>query len=50
MIIVGKATVKANDQAVSQMVIILSTKPTLKILITRDIMHDINNAMKNENT
>lgn len=50
MIIVGKATVKANDQAFSQMEVISSTKPTLKILITRDIMHDINKAMKNEKT
>ncbi len=50
MIIVGKATMKANDQAFSQMLIILLTKPTLKILITSDMMHDINNAMKNENT
>jgi hypothetical protein len=47
---VGKAKAKANAPALNQILIILLTKPTLKILITRDITHDISNAIKKENT
>jgi hypothetical protein len=46
----GNATAKANTQAFNQMLRILDTSPTLKTLITNDIMHDMSNAMKNENT
>jgi len=47
---VGNATIKAKLQAFSQIVTIFATKPTLKILITKDIIHDISNAIKKENT
>lgn len=46
---VGKATTKANPQAFSQIIKKFETKPTLKRLITSDMIHDINNAMKNAN-
>ena len=49
-IIIGKATQNAKAQAFSQIDIMSWTKPTLKILITRDIMHDISKAIKNEKT
>jgi hypothetical protein len=47
---VGKATINAKLQAFNQIGIMFVTKPTLNILITKDIMHDINNAIKKENT
>jgi len=47
---VGNATIKAKPHAFNQIDRISSTTPTLKILITSDIIHDINNAMKNEKT
>jgi hypothetical protein len=47
---VGNATVNANAQAFSHKLRILLTRPTLKILITKDITQDISNDMKNENT
>jgi len=46
--IVGKATAKANSQACSQTEIISLTKPTLKTVITNDIMKDISNDIKKE--
>ena len=48
--IVGNATTNAKPHAFNQIVIIPSTNPTLKMLITSDIMHDISKDMKNENT
>lgn len=48
--IVGNATTKAKPQACIQIEIIPSIRPTLKILITSDMIHDINNAIKKENT
>lgn len=50
IMIAGNAMLKENAQAPSQMLIILFTRPILKILMTRDIMLDISNDMKNENT
>jgi len=47
---VGKAMTKAKPHAFSQTAIILLTNPTLKMLITNDMMHDMNNAIKNANT
>jgi hypothetical protein len=49
-VIVGKATTKAKAQALSQMDRILLTIPTLNTLITKDMMQDISNAMKNAKT
>ena len=49
-ITVGKATQNAKAHAVSQIEIILLTKPTLKTEITKDIKPDINNAIKKANT
>ena len=46
--IVGKATTNAKLHASSQTVNIFFTKPTLKTHITKDIMPDINNAIKKE--
>ncbi|MFT6900322.1 MAG: hypothetical protein ACJAXS_000484 [Colwellia sp.] len=46
----GKAMIKAKLQAFNQISIIFVTRPTLKILIKKDIMHDISNAIKKENT
>jgi hypothetical protein len=46
----GNATIKAKPQEFNQIVTIFSTIPTLKTLITKDIIHDISNAMKKENT
>ena len=48
--IVGKAIVKAKIHAFNQIETILLTKPTLKMLITNDIMQDINKDMKKEKT
>jgi len=50
IIIVGKATIKAKLHAFNHIVIILLTKPMLKTLITKDIIPDISNAIKNEKT
>ena len=47
---IGKAMINAKPQALIQIEIMPSIRPKLKILITSDIMKDINNAMKNENT
>jgi len=47
---VGKATENANPQAFSHIKTIPGINPTLKILITKDIMQDIISAIKNENT
>tara|TARA_R100001377_G_scaffold84621_1_gene68586 strand:- start:711 stop:866 length:156 start_codon:yes stop_codon:yes gene_type:complete len=47
---VGNATRKAKLQAFNQILTIFAAKPTLKILITKDIIHDISNAIKKENT
>lgn len=41
---------KANNHAFSQMAIMLSTKPTLNKLMTKDIMHDIKSDIKKEKT
>jgi len=49
-IIVGKATTKANNQAFSQTNRMPFISPTLKTLITKDIMQDMSNDMKNEKT
>jgi hypothetical protein len=49
-ITVGKATTKAKPHAFSHIDSILFISPTLKILITSDMMQDINNAIKNANT
>ena len=46
---VGNAKTKANIQALNQMLIILLTRPTLKTLITSDIIQDISKDIKNEN-
>lgn len=48
--IVGKATRKAKHQALSQISTIFDTKPMLKTLIKKDIIHDMRNDIKNENT
>lgn len=50
MTTVGKATQKANAHAFNHIDTMLCTHPTLKILITRDIKHDINKAIKNAKT
>jgi len=47
---VGNATIKAKLQAFSQILRIFGTKPILKTLMLKDIMHDISNAIKKENT
>jgi hypothetical protein len=47
---VGNATINANAHALSHKLTILLTKPTLKMLMTNDIMQDISSAMKNANT
>jgi len=46
---VGNATIKAKLQAFNQITMIFVTIPTLNTLITKDIMHDINSAIKKEN-
>ena len=46
----GNATRKAKLQAFNQISIMLLTIPTLKTLITKDIIHDMSNAIKKENT
>jgi hypothetical protein len=48
--ITGNATTKAKPQAFNQIATIFVTIPTLKTLITNDIIHDINNAIKKANT
>jgi hypothetical protein len=50
IIIAGKAIINAKDHALSQMEIILGTNPTLKMLITSDIRHDMSNDIKKEKT
>ncbi|MFT7009014.1 MAG: hypothetical protein ACJAXJ_003562 [Colwellia sp.] len=47
---VGNATIKAKTQALSQIEMIFVTIPTLKALMTKDIMLDISNDIKKENT
>ena len=47
---VGKATTKANNHALSHIKRRSSTNPKLKMQITNDIRHDINKDMKNANT
>tara|TARA_R110000796_G_scaffold64192_6_gene148774 strand:- start:970 stop:1230 length:261 start_codon:yes stop_codon:yes gene_type:complete len=49
-ITVGNAIENANTHALSHIVIILSTIPTLNNEITKDIKPDINSAIKNANT
>ena len=46
----GNATMKENNHELNQMLIISPTRPMLKTPITRDIIHDISNDIKNENT
>ena len=48
--IVGKATENAKAHAFNQMLMMLLAKPTLKTLMTNDMMHDISSDMKKENT
>ena len=48
--ITGKATTKAKPQAFNQIKKMFSMKPKLKRLMTKDMMPDINKAIKNENT
>lgn len=48
--IAGKAMIKAKAQAFSQITTISLTKPTLKTLMIKDMMHDISNDIKNEKT
>jgi hypothetical protein len=50
IMIVGKATMKAKLLACNQRLIKFVTRPRLKKLITKDIIPDINNAIKNEKT
>ena len=47
---VGNATIKAKAQALNQTEMISVTIPTLKTLMTKDIMQDISNDIKKENT
>ena len=47
---VGKAIQKANNHALSHIVTILSTIPTLNIEITNDINPDMKSAIKKANT
>jgi hypothetical protein len=47
---VGKAIQKANNHALSHIVTILSTMPTLNIEITNDINPDMKSAIKKANT
>jgi hypothetical protein len=49
-ITVENATINEKPHPLSQMGTMPSIKPTLRILITSDIVHDINNAIQNENT
>ena len=46
----GNATIKAKLQAFNQIATIFGTMPTLNTLMTKDIMDDISNAIKKENT
>ena len=46
----GKATAKAKLQAFNHLKNKPSISPTLKMVITNDMKHDIKSAMKNENT
>jgi hypothetical protein len=50
MVTAGKAIKNAKPQAFSQIIARFSTKPTLNNVITKDIRHDIKNAIKKENT
>ena len=50
IIMLGIATIKAKLQAFNQIATMLGTMPTLKTLITKDIMHDISNDIKKANT
>lgn len=47
---VGKPTINAKPQAFNQTDTILFTKPMLKTMMTKDIIHDMNIAIKNEKT
>ena len=47
---VGNATIKPSIHALIQMTRIPSTVPTLNTLMKNDMIQDINNAIKNENT
>ena len=47
---VGNATKKEKAQALSQISTMPSMRPTLKMLITKDMMQDIRSAIKNEKT
>jgi len=47
---VGNATINAKLHAFIQIVKMFSMRPTLKTLITNDMMPDINNAIISENT
>ena len=44
---VENATINEKLHPLSQMGTMPSIKPTLRILITSDIVHDINNAIQN---
>lgn len=46
----GKAITKANAHAFNQMASRFSTKPTLNNVMTKDIKHDINSAIKKAKT
>ena len=46
----GKAIEKAKLHACSQRLMMSSTQPRLKMLMTNDMMADISNDMKNEKT
>ena len=50
IIMAGNAIIKAKLQAFNQIATIFVTIPTLNTLMTKDIMHDISNAIKKENT
>jgi len=45
----GNAIMNEDDQVLNQMLTISLTNPMLIMLMTRDIIHDINNDIKNEN-
>ncbi len=46
--IVGKETTKERSHAFNQVKIILFPNPKLKIHIIKDIIHDMNNDIRNE--
>ena len=49
-LMVGNATTNAKAHAFNQTNRTFSIKPTLKSVMTKDIMHDINSAIKKEKT